>query len=81
MFTRVQIIETIPFTRNFQFDFFIMQFAENGRYFSLKNVKILVRIFEIIWFGVVIELISSNWKGIATCADWYITDISSVARV
>ena len=24
--------------------------------------------------GVVIELISSNWKVVATCADWYITD-------
>ena len=34
-----------------------------------------MRIFEIVWLGVVIELISSNWKEIATCADWYITDI------
>ena len=44
------------------------------RYFSLKNLYI-VRIFEIVWLGVVIELISSNWKVIATCVDWYITDI------
>ena len=36
-----------------------------------------VRIFEIVWLGVVLELISSNWKVIATCADWYITDIFS----
>ena len=34
-----------------------------------------MRILEIVWLGVVIELISSNWKVIATCADWYITDI------
>ena len=34
-----------------------------------------MRIFKIVWSGVVIELISSNWKVIATCADWYTTDI------
>ena len=33
-----------------------------------------MRIFEIVWLGVVIELISSNWKVIVTCADWYIAD-------
>ena len=52
-------------------------------FFSLcRSVKLLiffleklVRIFEIVWLGVVIELISSNWKVIATCADRYITDI------
>ena len=31
--------------------------------------------FEIVWLGVVIEIISSNCKVIATCADSYITDI------
>ena len=33
----------------------------------------LVRIFEIVWLDVVIELISSNWKVFATCAELYIT--------
>ena len=30
---------------------------------------------EIVWLGVVIELISSNWKVIETCTDWCIADI------
>ena len=34
-----------------------------------------MRIFKIVWLGVVIELISSNWKVIATCADAYVIDI------
>ena len=34
-----------------------------------------VNTFEIVWLSVVIGLISSNWKVIATCADWYITVI------
>ena len=55
--------------------------SEKSPIFFLENVQSLVRMFEIIWLGVVIEHISSNWKVIATCADWYITDISSVASV
>ena len=43
--------------------------------FLLEKRVYPVRIFEIVWLGVVIEVISSNWKVIATCADWYITDI------
>ena len=35
----------------------------------------LVLIFKIVWLDVVIELISSNWKVIATRADFYVTDI------
>ena len=40
-----------------------------------------MQIFEIVWLGVVIELISSNWKVIATCADLYITTFCPVASV
>ena len=40
----------------------------------LKNVP-CANIRNCFWLGVVIELISSNWKEIATCADSYITDI------
>ena len=40
----------------------------------LKNVP-CVNIRNWFWLGVVIELISSNWKVNATCADSYITDI------
>ena len=46
-----------------------------GRKESYQTKQNLVRIFEIVWLGVVIELISSNWKVVATCADSYITDI------
>ena len=48
----------------------------NRRFFSFKkknSLKMyLVRIFVIVWLGVVIELISSDWIVIATCADSYI---------
>ena len=40
----------------------------------LKNVP-CVNIRNCFWLGVVIELISSNWKVIASCADSYITDM------
>ena len=49
--------------------------------FSLENLY-PVRIFEIVWLGVVIELISSNWKVIATIAQTGILPtFSSVASV
>ena len=40
----------------------------------LKNVP-CVNIRNSFWLDIVIELILSNWKVIATCADSYITDI------
>ena len=40
----------------------------------LKNVP-CANIRNCFWLGVVIELISSNWKVIATCVDSYIKDI------
>ena len=73
MFTRVPVTEMIPFTRNFQIGFFfIMKIGKIADIFSkklLKNVGYLVQIFEIVWLGVVIELISSYLKVIATFPD------------
>ena len=55
---------------------FIMQIGKISDIFPKKNLKnVPLRIFEIVWLGVVIELMSSSWKVIATCADSYITDI------
>ena len=47
------------------------------------GTKYPVQIFNIVWLGVVIrvELISSNLKVIATCADSNIMTFSSVANV
>ena len=51
--------------------FFIMQIGKIADIFPKKiPCKMhLVRIFEISWLSVVIELISSHCKVIATCAD------------
>ena len=77
MFTRVPVTETVPFTRNFQIDFFIMQPRKIADIFPknpLKNVP-CGNIQNCFWLGVVIELISGSWKVIASCADLNITDI------
>ena len=66
MFTRVPLTETIPFTQNFQIDFFIMQIGKIADVFPKKTLNNV---------PCAIELISSNWKVIPTCADSYITDI------
>ena len=57
--------------------FFIMQIVKIAVIFPKKLFENIpcVNILNCFWFGVVIELISSNWKVIATCADLYITDI------
>ena len=57
--------------------FFIMQIGKIADFFPknhLKNVH-YANIRNCLWLGVVIELISSNRKVIATWADSYITDI------
>ena len=45
--------------------------------FSLKNPlkNVPCANIQIFWLCVVIELTSSNWKVIATCANSYITDV------
>ena len=57
--------------------FFTMQIGKIADIFHKKNPwkMYLVQIFEISWLRVVIELISSHWNVIATCADSQITDI------
>ena len=53
-----------------------MQLRKIANIFPKKTLKMyLVQIFKIIWLGVVIELISSKCKVIASCADSFITDI------
>ena len=82
MFTRVPATETIPFTHYFQIDFFIMQVGKIADIFPknpLKNVP-CANIQNCFWWDVVIELISSNWKVIATCADSYIMDIFFICK-
>ena len=64
-------------TRNFQVDFFIMQIGKKSifsclNFFLIKTQKnVPGATFKIVWWSVVIELSSSNWKVIATCADLF----------
>ena len=59
-------------------DFFPLCSSVKSPIFPIKNPlknEPCANIRNCFWLGVVIELISSNWKVIASCADSYITDI------
>ena len=69
----------MPFTRYFQIDFFPLCISAKSPIFLIKKKTFekctLCEYSNCFWLGVVIELLSSNWKVIASCADSYITEI------
>ena len=75
--TQVPLTETILFTPNLQIEFFSLCRSVKSPIFPLKTIgkmNLVRKIQNCFWLGVVIYLISNNWKVIATCADSYITD-------